>query len=154
LYWNARVVYVDPSRKSRFIESYDPRLGVEQFGRIWESSASGGNAAGRHGVWNSREIRIRVAVDESQVSVLIGAMQRNVRDTLTRVGSRCLGFGSSGIEKETAYRTRYEDSNTSGVIIIGPTCRAYGPVYRDPSRADRSSTFLVPIWIEEQWAPN
>jgi hypothetical protein len=147
LYWNSRSVLADGSRKSRFIRTYDAALGVKEFGRIRESTGGEVSAAGSYGVWNSREILMHVAVDGSRVAALLEAMQRNVRDTLSRTGSRFEGGGSTGPNTNighVTYRSRYEESNATGVIRIGPA-------YRDVSRSNGSETFIVPIWIEEQW---
>ena len=150
LYSNARLVPADAWRQSQFIRTYDPKLGLEHFGHIRESSVGAESAAGRHGVWNSRDIRVSIAVDGSRLPDLLNAMQRNVRDTLTRTGSRFAG-GSSSLANaqidQATYRSRYEESNATGVIRVGPA-------YRDVSRADTGSAFIVPVWIEEQWSPN
>ena len=147
LYEDAPLVHPDASRQSRFIRTYDPTLGIGQLGRIREWSAGGENAAGRHGVWNSRDIRIHIDVDEVRLPALLDAMQMNVRNTFGRVGSRCVGGSSQGRSAEAAYRNRYEESNATGVVIVGPA-------YRDTSRSDVSGKFVVPVWIEEQWVPN
>lgn len=150
LYWHSRLVYADPSRKSRFIRAYDPTLGVEEFGRIRQSSVGEESSAGRRGVWNSRDIRMHVEVDGGRVPTLLEAMQRNVRDSLTRAGSRFDG-GSSPVGHpdiaDATYKSRYDESNATGVIRIGPA-------YREVSHSETSVTFIVPIWIEEQWLPN
>ncbi len=89
-----------------------------------------------------------MAVDELRVPMLLEAMQENVRDTLTRLGSRLIGgeVGNGSIGQAT-YRNRYEEANATGVIRIGPA-------YRDQSRPGASSAFVIPVWIEEQWVAN
>jgi hypothetical protein len=94
-------------------------------------------------------MRIHIAVDGVRVPALLEAMQRNIRDTLTRAGSRFAGGSSPGANAQiddAAFRSRYEESNATGIIRIGPA-------YRDPSPSNASGTFIVPIWIEEQWVP-
>jgi hypothetical protein len=138
-----RAVNVEPLRKSLFIRTYDPTLGVEQFGRVLQSTQGGESARSRRGFWNSREIRMHVAVDEKRIPALIETMRKNIRDTLAGAGARLSGHGQT----EGSYRSRYEDANASGVITVGPA-------YLDLSRSIATPNFIVPVSIEEQWMPN
>jgi len=126
-----------PPDHSRFISTYDPRVGIEKFGFFRSLEAGESHSPSSHGTWISRYETLRVGMDDERVSEVLAAMQSNVRDTFSRTHTRFSGGGAAS----ATYYSQYEESHARGSIRIGPA-------YRDPSAP---GLLVVPVSIEEHW---
>jgi hypothetical protein len=146
--YSSRTVSPNPSRQSEFIRTYEPSRVVEKFGHLRQTSGGAEAAAGRHGVWNSRNFLFRIEVDGHRVPDLLAAMHHQAGDSITGAGARLAGSGGAGpLTLGRTYTTRYEDAHATGIVIIGPA-------YPDALPIADPQAFDVPVRIEEQWRPD